>query len=113
MCSSGWWIRRYTVRASLARTRMLYYWAARSSRAVKHPRVALLPGSDARVVAPSTLYADLDNKAAEVPPGCDGLVALDHFQGNRTPHTDAHSRGALVGLTFKHGRGHMFWALLE
>ncbi|GLC45809.1 hypothetical protein PLESTB_001153500 [Pleodorina starrii] len=63
--------------------------------------------------APGTSYGDLDLEAAEVPPGCEGLLALDHFQGNRTPHTDALSRGALVGLTLKHGRGHVFRALLE
>ncbi|GLI64537.1 hypothetical protein VaNZ11_007831 [Volvox africanus] len=63
--------------------------------------------------APNTSYAELDREAAEVAPGCEGLVALDHFQGNRTPHTDARSRGALAGLTLKHGRGHMFRALLE
>eukprot|EP00798_Chlamydomonas_sp_ICE-L_P030475 gene30475-35488_t len=35
------------------------------------------------------------------------------LQGNRTPHTDPLSRGALVGLTLKHGRGHVFRALME
>lgn len=34
-------------------------------------------------------------------------------QGNRTPHTDALSRGAITGLTLAHGRGHVFRALLE
>ena len=29
---------------------------------------------------------------------------LDHFQGNRTPYTDALSRGAITGLTLKHTR---------
>jgi sugar (pentulose or hexulose) kinase len=36
-----------------------------------------------------------------------------HTQGNRTPHTDPLSRGALAGLTLKHGRGHVFRALVE
>lgn len=35
------------------------------------------------------------------------------LQGNRTPHTDALSRGAITGLTLAHGRGHVFRALLE
>lgn len=34
-------------------------------------------------------------------------------QGNRTPHTDALSRGAVAGLTLAHGRGHVFRALIE
>ncbi|GBF92749.1 carbohydrate kinase [Raphidocelis subcapitata] len=58
-------------------------------------------------------YGELNEEAAAVPPGCEGLVALDHFQGNRTPHTDPLSRGALVGLTLKHTRGHVFRALME
>ncbi|KAG2438453.1 hypothetical protein HYH02_010908 [Chlamydomonas schloesseri] len=62
---------------------------------------------------PGVSYAELDAEAAAVPPGCEGLTALDHFQGNRTPHTDPLSRGALAGLTLKHGRGHVFRALLE
>jgi sugar (pentulose or hexulose) kinase len=33
------------------------------------------------------------------------LVVL---QGNRTPHTDAASRGAFVGLTLKHKLAHMY-----
>lgn len=66
-----------------------------------------------RHLAPGMSYAELDREAAEVPIGCDGLVAQDHFQGNRTPYTDAASRGAFAGLSLRHGRGHMFRALLE
>lgn len=35
------------------------------------------------------------------------------MQGNRTPYTDPLSRGALVGLTLKHGPSHLFKALME
>lgn len=58
-------------------------------------------------------YRTLDGEAASIAPGCDGLLAQDHFQGNRTPYTDALSRGAFVGLSLNHERGHMFRALLE
>ncbi|CAM9243226.1 unnamed protein product [Scytosiphon promiscuus] len=58
-------------------------------------------------------YATLNEEAEAVPIGCEGLVCLDHFQGNRTPFTDPLSRGALAGLTLKHGRGHMFRGLIE
>jgi FGGY-family pentulose kinase len=58
-------------------------------------------------------YAALNAEAAAVPPGSEGLLALEHFQGSRTPHTDPASRGAFVGLALKHGRGHLFRAAIE
>ena len=66
-----------------------------------------------RTFAANAAYCELDNEAARAPIGCDGLLAQDHFQGNRTPYTDAASRGAFIGLSLKHERGHMFRALLE
>ncbi|WP_045224045.1 FGGY-family carbohydrate kinase [Methyloterricola oryzae] len=61
----------------------------------------------------ATSYAALDAEAAALPPGAEGLLVQEHFQGNRTPHTDPLSRGAILGLSLKHGRGHIFRALLE
>jgi hypothetical protein len=113
-------------------------------------------------------YGQLNEEAEAVPPGCDGVVCLDHFQvscdiatpqlismfsfvlvphcaicslgkafrvaelaygyrfparslhpqnehlqGNRTPYTDAMSRGAFAGLTLAAGRGHMFRSAME
>lgn len=58
-------------------------------------------------------YEALNAEAAALAPGSDGLIVQDHFQGNRTPHTDAHSRGAITGLTLKHGRAHIFRAMME
>lgn len=58
-------------------------------------------------------YEQLNAEAAVLPPGSEGLVLLDHFQGNRTPYTDPNSRGVLSGLTLKHGRGHIFRAMIE
>ena len=55
----------------------------------------------------------LNEEAARLTPGSDGLIVQDHFQGNRTPHTDPHSRGALVGLTLAHGPAHVFRAIIE
>jgi FGGY-family pentulose kinase len=59
------------------------------------------------------VYELLDAKAAAVPPGCEGLVCLDHWQGNRCPHKDPRSRGAFWGLTLAHGPGHLFRAIYE
>jgi ribulose kinase len=55
----------------------------------------------------------LDDEAASISPGSDGLIALETFQGSRTPVTDPLARGALVGLTLSHSRGHVWRALME
>ena len=61
----------------------------------------------------SPSYEKLNHEAAELEPGSEGVVIQEHFQGNRTPHTDPLSRGVISGLTLKHGRGHLFRAALE
>ena len=59
-------------------------------------------------------YEDIFKEAEEIPIGCEGLVALDHFQGNRTPHVDAESKGCFTGLTLKHSPvAHVCDAILE
>ncbi len=58
-------------------------------------------------------FAEMNRKAAELPPGSEGLIVQDHFQGNRTPHTDALSRGAITGLTLAHEPHHVFRAIME
>lgn len=58
-------------------------------------------------------YAELNDLAAALPPGAEGLVVQEHFQGNRTPHTDPRSRGVISGLTLKHRREHIFRAVIE
>ena len=58
-------------------------------------------------------FDTLNAQAAEIPPGAEGLVAVDHFQGNRTPHTDPLARGAITGLTLKHTPAHIYRALVE
>ncbi|KAJ1479535.1 Ribulose-phosphate 3 epimerase family-domain-containing protein, partial [Baffinella frigidus] len=52
-------------------------------------------------------------EAADVDVGSDGLVALETFQGSRTPITDPLAKGALVGLSLSHTRAHVWRALLE
>jgi FGGY-family pentulose kinase len=58
-------------------------------------------------------YVILTEKAEQVPIGSDGLVVLDYFQGNRTPHTDPYVRGQISGLSLGHGQGHVFRAIIE
>jgi sugar (pentulose or hexulose) kinase len=66
-----------------------------------------------RHFAAETGWEALNDGARAVPPGAEGLLVLDHFQGNRTPYTDALSRGAITGLTLKHTPAHVFRAIIE
>jgi xylulokinase len=58
-------------------------------------------------------YDLLVEGAAKVPEGAEGLLFLPYLTGERTPHPDPNARGAFVGLTLRHGKGHMVRALLE
>jgi ribulose kinase len=60
-----------------------------------------------------SVYELLDEQAAAVPPGCEGLVCLDYWQGNRSPLKDPRARGVLWGLTLSHGPGHIFRSIYE
>jgi xylulokinase len=59
------------------------------------------------------VYDVLTEEAAVTPPGAEGLFFLPYLAGERTPHADPLARGAFVGLTLKHTRGHLVRALLE
>ena len=59
------------------------------------------------------VYAYLDGLAEAVPPGSEGLLVLDYFQGNRTPYKDPLARGTVIGLTLKHGLAHLYRAVVE
>lgn len=64
-------------------------------------------------VAAGADYGTLDAEAGRVPPGADGLVFLPYLTGERTPYPDPTARGAFVGLSLAHGRGHLVRAVLE
>ncbi|HJT11747.1 MAG TPA: FGGY-family carbohydrate kinase [Dongiaceae bacterium] len=66
-----------------------------------------------RHFAPNITFDVLNEEAAKIEPGSEGLLVLDHFQGNRTPYTDALSRGAITGLTLKHTPAHVYRAVIE
>jgi ribulokinase len=66
-----------------------------------------------RIIGEGVDLDTLNREAAKLPPGADGLIVQDHFQGNRTPHTDPLSRGAITGLTLAHTPAHLFRAIME
>jgi FGGY-family pentulose kinase len=59
------------------------------------------------------VFQVLDEQAAAVPPGADGLVVRDDWQGNRSPYKNPQARGAIVGLSLAHGPGHVLRAIYE
>jgi len=58
-------------------------------------------------------YDALEARAAEIGPGCSGLIALDWFNGNRTILADADLSGSIVGLTLQTTAAEIYRALLE
>ncbi len=52
-------------------------------------------------------------EAAEADAGCEGLLFLPYLTGERTPHADPNARGALVGITPRHGRRHVVRSIME
>ncbi|NOZ57133.1 MAG: xylulokinase, partial [Calditrichaeota bacterium] len=47
------------------------------------------------------------------PAGAEGLVFLPYLAGERTPYPDPNARGVFVGLSLRHGKGHLVRAVLE
>jgi xylulokinase len=64
-------------------------------------------------LAPDVSFRSLDEEAAGVPAGSDGLWFLPYLTGERSPHPDPNARGAFIGLTVSHTRAHMTRAVLE
>ena len=64
-------------------------------------------------LAPGIAYGALDEEAMSVAAGSDGLSFLPYLSGERSPHPDPLARGAFVGLTVGHRRGHLVRAVLE
>ncbi|HYP29654.1 MAG TPA: xylulokinase [Blastocatellia bacterium] len=64
-------------------------------------------------LAPGASFDELIEEAARVPAGSEGLLFLPYLSGERTPYPDPLARGAWVGLTVRHRRGHLTRAVLE
>lgn len=59
------------------------------------------------------IYDYMDLNAAKIPFGSEGLIVLEHWQGNRTPFVDPYSRGVIRGLSLKHTPFHVYRAIME
>ncbi len=58
-------------------------------------------------------YDVLSGIARKAPEGSEGLLFLPYLMGERTPHKDAHARGAFVGISARHDRAHFARAVFE
>jgi xylulokinase len=64
-------------------------------------------------LVPDVTFDELMAEAAGAPAGSEGLLFLPYLSGERTPHPDPLARGAWVGLTIRHKRGHLTRSVLE
>jgi xylulokinase len=64
-------------------------------------------------LAPGVGFDTLTAEAGPIPAGSEGLLFLPYLSGERTPYPDPLARGAFVGLTLRHARGHLTRAVLE
>lgn len=58
-------------------------------------------------------YELITRQAAEAPVGSEGLFFLPYLTGERTPYADPNARGSWVGLSLRHGKGHLARAVME
>ncbi len=59
------------------------------------------------------VYDVLNQQAASVPRGAEGLLFLPYLMGERTPIWDVNARGVLFGLSLNHTKGHVVRAAME
>lgn len=52
-------------------------------------------------------------RAADAPPGCEGLIFRPYLNGERTPHMNPSLTAQFVGLTGRHTQSHLTRAVLE
>jgi xylulokinase len=58
-------------------------------------------------------YDLLAMEAAQVAPGCEGLVMLPHLQGAMAPEANQKAKGVFYGFTLRHTRAHFVRAIME
>lgn len=59
------------------------------------------------------VHAALNDLAAAVPPGSDGLIFLPYLSGEQCPVWDPETKGGFYDLTLRHTRGHLTRAVYE
>lgn len=77
--------------------------------------VANIARHEARQAADAGLspHQYLDQLAADIPPGSDGVQIIPYFLGEKTPIHDPDAKGIIHGLSLNHDIRHLWHALLE
>lgn len=70
-----------------------------------------IPGNNR--IEKEKILAILEEEIDNIPPGSEGLVVLDYWQGNRTPRRNPKARGIIFGLTLGHSIRHLFKSIYE
>lgn len=87
-----------------------YALGAINSCATGHKWLAELLQGEA---ADGSDFEDLDRLARAAAPGSEGLMFHPYLMGERAPYWDPALRASFVGLTIRHGRGHILRAFYE
>lgn len=58
-------------------------------------------------------YAALNERAAAIPPGSEGVLFLPYLEGERSPFSDVLARGAFLGVHRRHSEAHFARSVLE
>jgi xylulokinase len=61
----------------------------------------------------ATIYRELESLAADVSPGCDGLLFHPYLYGERSPFYNPEARGAFLAISHWHGKGHFVRSVME
>lgn len=58
-------------------------------------------------------YEYINQKAAQIKPGSEGIIFLPYLYGERTPHRNPKARGVFFGLSAIHDQNHLMRAVFE
>lgn len=59
------------------------------------------------------IYEQLEREARQAAAGSEGLLHLPYLCGSMNPYWDMDARGAFIGLSASHQRGHLYRSILE
>ena len=58
-------------------------------------------------------FSGMTKMAAEITPGCEGLIYLPYLAGSRTPEMDVSAKGMFFGMQLKHDKRHFIRSVME